>query len=224
MWPHGLQHSRHPCPSPSPVACSNSCPLSQWCYPTISSSATLFSLCLQSFPSIRVFSNELALRIRWMHTGASVSTWVFLMNIQGWFPSGLTGLISLLFKSLLQHYSLKASVLWCSAFLKSNSHPHITTGKTTALTRQTFVSKVMSLLFGTLPRFAVAVLPRSKCLLISWLQSSSAVTLEVRKIKFVTASTLSPSICHGVIGLDATILVFLNIEFQASFSTLLLVI
>ena len=112
-------------------------------------------------------------------------------------------------KSLLQHHSSKASILLCSAFFTVQlSHPYMTTGKTTALTRWTFVGKVMSLLFNMLSRLVITFLPRSKRLLISWLQSPSAVILEPKKIKFDTASTVSPSISHEVMGPDAKILVF----------------
>ena len=112
-------------------------------------------------------------------------------------------------KSLLQHHSSKASILWCSAFfIVQLSHPYMTTGKTKALTRWTFVGKVMSLLVNMLSRLVIALLPRSKRLLISWLQSPSAVILEPKKIKSVTVSTVSPSICHEVMGPDAMILVF----------------
>ena len=153
------------------------------------------------FPSIRVFSNESALHIRWP------KYWSFSFNIS---PSNEhPGMISFrldwldLFavqgtlKSLLQHHSLKASILWHSAFLTIQfSHPYMTTGKTIALTRQTFVDKVMSLLFNMLSGLVITFLPRSKCLLISWLQSPSAVILEPPKIMSATASTVSPSICH----------------------------
>ena len=113
-------------------------------------------------------------------------------------------------KSLLQHHSLKASFLWHSAFFFTVqlSHPYMTTGKTIALTRQVFVGKVMSLLFNTLSRFVIAFLSRGKCLLISWLQSPSAVILEPKKIKSLTVFVVSPSICHEVMGLDAMIFVF----------------
>ena len=112
-------------------------------------------------------------------------------------------------KSLLQHHSSKASILRCSAFfIVQFSHPYMTTGKTIALTRWTFVGKVMSLLFNILSRLVITFLPRSKCLLISWLQSPSAVILEPNKIKSDTVSTVSPSICREVMGPDATILVF----------------
>ena len=112
-------------------------------------------------------------------------------------------------KSLLQHHSSKASVPHHSAlFIVQLSNPYMTTGKGIALTRQTFIGKIMSLLFNMRPRLVIAFLPRSKRLLISWLQSPSAVILEPRKIKSLTVSIVSPSICHEVMGLDAMILVF----------------
>ena len=113
-------------------------------------------------------------------------------------------------KSLLQHHSSKASILWCSAFfIVQLSHPYMTTGETIALTKRTFVGKVMSLLFNMPPRLVITFLPRSKRLLISWLQSPTAVILEPPKIKFDTISTVSPSICHEVMGPD---LHFLSVE------------
>ena len=109
-------------------------------------------------------------------------------------------------KSLLQHHSSKASVLWCSGlFIVQFSHPYMTTGKTIALTRHTFVGKVMSLLFNMLSRLVITFLPRSNRILISWLQSPSAMILEPRKIKSDTVSTISPSICHEVTGPDTMI-------------------
>ena len=112
-------------------------------------------------------------------------------------------------KSLLQYHSSKASILQCSAFFRVQlSHQYMTIGKTIALTRWTFVGKVMSLLFSMLSRSVIAFLPRGKHLLISWLQSPSAVILELQKIKSVTVFIVSPSICHEVIGPDAMILVF----------------
>src|SRR5574341_513269 len=165
------------------------------------------------FPSIRVFSNESVLCIRWP------KYWSFSFNIS---PSNeYSGLISFrmdwldllavqgTFKSLLQHHSSNASVLWCLAFfILQLSHPYMTTGKTIALIRRTFVGKVVSLLFNMLSRLVVTFLPRSKCLLISWLQSPSAVILEPRKIKSTTVSTVSPSISHEVMGPDAMIFIF----------------
>ena len=112
-------------------------------------------------------------------------------------------------KSLLQHHSSKASILRHSAFfIVQFSHPYLPTGKTIALARRTFVGKVMSLLFNVLSRLVITFLPRSKRLLISWLQSPSAVIWDPRKIKSVTVSTVSPSICHEVMELDAMTLVF----------------
>ena len=151
------------------------------------------------FPSIRVFSNESALLIRWpkywnFSFNSSPSSehpglisfrmdWLDLLAVQG------------TLKSLLQHHSSKAAILRCSAFfIVQLSHPYMTTGKTTALTRQTFVDKVMFLLFNMLSRLVITFLPRSKDLLISWLQSPSAVILEPPKIKSDTVSTVSPSI------------------------------
>ena len=124
-------------------------------------------------------------------------------------------------KSLLQHHSSKASVLQCSAFFMVQlSHPYMTTGKTVVLTRWMFVDKVMSLLFNMVSRLVIAFLPRSKCLLISWLQSLSAVILEPKRTKSVTISVVSPSLCHEVMGLDAMILVFLELSFKPAFSLL----
>ena len=125
-------------------------------------------------------------------------------------------------KSLLQHHSSKASILWHSAFFTVQlSHPYMSTGKTIALTRQTFVGKVMSLLFNILSRLVITFLPRSKHLFISWLQSPPAVILEPQKIKSDTVSTVSPSISHEVMGPDAMIFVFGMLSFKPTFSTLL---
>ena len=122
-------------------------------------------------------------------------------------------------KSLLQHHSSKASILWNSAFfIVQLSHPYMTTGKTIALTRWTFVDKVMSLLCNMLSRLVITFLPKSKCLLISWLQSPSAVILEPQIIKPATVSIVTPSICHEVMGPDAMILVFWMLSFKPTFS------
>ena len=133
--------------------------------------------------------------------------WLDLLEVQG------------TLKSLLQNHSSKASILQCSAFfIVQLSHPYLTTGKTVALTRWTFVGKVMSLLFNMLSRLVITSLPGSKCFLISWLQSPSAVILEPPKIKSVTISTVSPSICHEVMGPDAMVLVFWMLSFKPTFS------
>ena len=211
LWPHELQHARPPCPSPTPRAYPNSCPLSRWCHPTISSSVIPVSSCPpQSFPASGSFQMSQLFASGGQSIGVSASTSVLPMNTQDWFPLGWTGWISLqskgLFKSLLQHHSSKESVLQRPAFfLVQLSHPYMTTGKTIALTRWTFVGKVMSLLFNMLSRLVITFLPRGKCLLISWLQSPSAVILEPHKIKSATVSTVSPSICHEVMGPDALI-------------------
>ena len=162
------------------------------------------------FPSTRVFSNESALRIRWpKYWSFNISPsnehpglisfrvdWLDLLAVQG------------TLKSLFQHHDSKASVLQCSAFFVVQlSHPHMTTGKTIALTRRTFVGKVMSLLFNMVSRLVITFLPRSKRLLISLLQSPSAIILEPREIKSATVSTVSPSNCHEVMGPDVMILV-----------------
>ena len=150
--------------------------------------------------------------------GVSASTSVLPMNTQDGFPLRWTGWISSQSKGLrifLQHHSSKSSILWCSAFfIVQLSHPYMTTGKTIALTRQSFVGKVMSPLFNMLSRLVIAFLPRNKHLLISWLQSPSVVILEPPKINSVT---VSPSICHEVMGLDAMILVFRMLSFKPTF-------
>ena len=130
------------------------------------------------------------------------------MNIQGLFPLGLTSLISLQYKGLLQHHSSKASILWRSAFFMVQlSYPYMTSGKTIALTRWTFGGKVMSLTFNMLSHFVIAFLPRSKCLLLSWLQSPFAMIFQPKKIKSVIVSIVSPSIGREVMGPDAMIFV-----------------
>ena len=163
LWPHGMQHSRLPCLSPTPGACSNSCPSSRWCHPTISSSVVPFFLCLQSFPASGSFPMSQFFPLGGQSIQASASATVLPTNIQDWFPYQLHLLaVQGTLKSLLQHHSSKASLLQCSAFFMIQpSHPYMTTGKTIALTRWTFVGKVMSLLFNMLFRLVVAFLPRS---------------------------------------------------------------
>ena len=174
------------------------------------------------FPRIRVFSNESGLHMRWP------KLWSFRFNISN--SNEHPGLVSFrmdwldllavqaALKSLLQHHSSKASILCLAFFIDQLSHPYMTTGKTVALTRWTFVGKVMSLLFNMLSRLVITFLPRSKHLLISWLQSPSSVILEPRKIKSTTVSTVSPSIYHEVMGLHAMILVFWMLSFKPTFS------
>ena len=149
LQPHGLQHAKLPCSSPSPTLCSNSCPLSGWCHPAISSSVAPFSSCLQSFPASGSFLMSWLFVSDGQSIGASASTSVLPMNIQDWLPLGLTGLISFAvhgtLKSLFQLHSSKALILQHSIFFMVQfSHVYMTTRKTIALTIQTFVGKVMS--------------------------------------------------------------------------------
>ena len=182
LRPHELQHARPPCPPPTPGTYSNSCPSSWWWYPAISSSVVPFSSCPQSLPATGSFPMSQFFTWGGPSTGVSASASVLPMNTQDWSPSGWTGWISFAvqgtLKSLLQHHSSKASILQHSAFfIVQLLHPYMTTGKTIALIRQTFVGKVMSLLLNMLSRLVIALLPRSKHLLISWLQSPSAVKI-----------------------------------------------
>ena len=193
LRPHELKHARPPCPSPTPRLTS---------IELVMPSSHLILCCpllllLPISPSIRVFSNESTLRMRWP------KYWSFSFRI---IPSKeIPGLISFrmdwldllavqgTLKSLLQHHTSKASILQCSAFFTVQlSHPYMTTGKTIALTRRTFVGKVMSVLLNMLSRLVITFLPRSKCLLISWLQSPSAVILEPKKYKICTLFPLFP--------------------------------
>ena len=214
--PHGLQHARPPYSSPTLGVYSNSCPLSWLVLPCNHLILCLPLLLLPSvFPSIRGFSSESVLLIKWP------KYWSFSFSISP--SSEYSGLIyfrmdwlDLLavqgtLKSLLQHHSSKASIFRHSAsIIVQLSHPYMTTGKTIALTRWTFVGKAMSLLFNMLSRLTIAFLPRSKCLLILWLQSPPAMIFDPPKIKSVTISIVSPSICHD--GTRCHDLHFLNVE------------
>ena len=218
LRPHGLQHARPPCPSPTLRAYSNSSSESVMpsnhlilCRPLL--------LPPSIFPSIRVFSNESVLRIKWPNywsfrfkIGPSNEySGLIFFGIDWWDLLAVQGTL----KSLLQHSS-KASILQRAAFFAVQlSHPYMATGKTIALTRWTFVGKVMSLLLNMLSRLVITLLPRGKRLLISWLQSPSAVILEPPKIN---CATVSPSICHEVMGPDAMILVFWMLSFNPTFS------
>ena len=187
LWSHEPQHARPPCPSPTHRADPNPCPLSRWYHPTISSSVFLLSSCPQSLPASGSFQMSQLFASGGQRIGVSASTsflpvqhpglisfrmdWLDLLAVQG------------TFKSLLQQHSSKATILQRSAFFTVQlSHPYMTTGKTIVLTRRTFVGKVMSLLFNMLSRLVKTFLPRSKRLLISWLQSPCAEILEPPKI------------------------------------------
>ena len=172
LQPHQLQHDRPPCPSPTPRVYQNSCPLSQWCHSTISSSVVPCSSCLQSFPAWGAFQMSQLFISSGPNTGASASTSVLPMNTQDWFPLVWTGWISLKFKGLSRVFS--STTVWKHQFfdaqlsLWSNSHIYLymTTRKTIALTIWTFVSKMIPLLFNMLFRLVITFLPRSKRLLI----------------------------------------------------------
>ena len=169
LQPRELQHTRPPCPSPTPRVYPNSCPSSQWCHPTISFSVIPFSSFPKSFPASGCFPMSQLLASGGQSIGVSASTSVLPMNTQDWSPLGWTAWISLQSKGLSRVFSnttvQKASILWCSAFfIVQLSHPYMTIEKTIALTRQTSVRKVMSLLFNKLSRLVIAFLPRSKCL------------------------------------------------------------
>ena len=192
IWMFIIALFLYPCLSLSPRVCSNSCPLSRWYHPTISSFVTPFCSCPQSFP-LSVFSDESVLHIRWL------KYWSFSFSIGP--SSEYSGLISFwvdwfhllavqeTVKSLLQLHNWKASILWHSAvFMDQLSHLYMTTGKTIAMTIQTFVIKMICLLLNMLFRFAMVFLPRNNCLLIPCLQSLFAVSLEPKKIKSDTIS------------------------------------
>ena len=219
LRPHSIKHARLPCPSPTPRVCSNSYPLSQWHHPTISSS-------ISPFPPAFDLSQRQSL-FKWVHIRWP-KYWSFSFSISP--SSEHPGLISFrmdwldllgvqgTLKSLLQHHSSKASILRRSAFfIVQLSHPYMTTGKTIALTSWNFVGKVAPLLFNMLSRLVISFLPRIKHLLISWLQSPPSVILEPPKIKSATVSTVSPSICHEVMGPDAMVLVFWMLHFKPTF-------
>ena len=180
LQPHESQHTRPPSPTPTPGVYPNSCLSSWWCHPAISSSVVPFSSCPQSLPASESFP------MSQLFAGGGQKYWSFSFSIipskehpelisfrMDWLDLlAVQGTL----KSLLQHHSSKASILWCSAFFTVQlSHPYMTTGETIALTRRTLVGKVMSLLLNMLSRLVITFLPRSKCLLISWLQSPSAV-------------------------------------------------
>ena len=220
--PHGLQNADFPFLHHFPELAQTHVHLVGWCHPTVVLYHPLLRL-PSVFPNMRVSSNESAPQIRWPKYccfSFSVSPsneysglisfridWFDLLDVHG------------TLKSLLQYQSSKASILCCSAFFMVQlSHPYVTTGKTIALTKWTFVGKIMCLPFNMLSGLVIAFLPGSNCLLISWLQSPSGVILEPKKIKFVTVSIISPSIWHKVMELDAMISVFWMLSFKPVFS------
>ena len=221
LRPHGLQHASLPYPSPIPGVYSTSRPSSRWCHPTISSSVIPFSSHLQSFPASGSFQISQFFTSGGQSIGVSASASVLPMNTQDLSPLGWTGWISLQSKGLSRVFSnttvQKHQFFGAQCyFIVQLSHPYMTTGKTIALTRWTFVGKVMSLLYNMLSKLVKAFLLRSKRLLLSWLQSPSAVILEPPKIKSLI-SIVYPSICHEVMQLDAVILVFWMLSFKPTF-------
>ena len=187
LWPRELQHAKLPCPSPTPGAC----------HPTISSSVIPFSFCLQSFPASRSFPMSQFFASGGLSIGTSASASVLPMNTQDWFPLGWTGWISCSPRNSQESFPTPQFKSINSLALSFLDSPTLTSKhdywKTIALTRWTFVGKVMPLLFNMLSRLVIAFLPKSKCLLISWLQSPSAVIMEPKKMKSVTVSIASSS-------------------------------
>ena len=217
LQPHGQQHVRLLCPSPSLELAQTHV---YWVSDTIQPSSPLSSSSppLSIFPSFRVFSNELSLCIRWpKYWSFSISpsneySGLISFRIDCFDPLAAQGTL----KNLLQHHSLKASILQCSAFFMVQlSHPYMTTEKAIALTRWTFVGKLMSLRFNTLSRFVIAFLPRSKHLLILCCSHHLQMILEPKKIKSVV---VSPSICHEVVGPDAMIFISWMLKFKQAVS------
>jgi len=206
---HELQHIRLPCPSLFSGVGSNSCPLSWWCHPTISSSVTPFFSCSQSFPTSGSFPVNWLFISGGQSIGASASVFQWIFRLISFRIDRFDLLIAQgTLKSILQHHSLKASLLWHSTFFMIQlSQPYMTTGKAIDLIIGTFLGKVISLFFNMLPRFAIAFLPRRKHLLISQLQSPTMVILEPEKIKYVTLSTFSPSFCQEMMESVVMILV-----------------
>ena len=220
---HGLQHARLPCPSSTPeLAQTHAHQVSDAIQPS-------HPLSCPSPPAFNLSQHQGL--FKWVSSSHQVAKyWSFSFSIShsneysgliffriDWFDLLLS--VQGTLTSLLQRHSSKASILWRSVFFMVQlSHPYMTTGKTIVLTTQTFVGKVMSLLFNMLSRLVIAFLPRSKCLLISWLQSPPAVILDPKKIKFVTVSIVSPSSCHEVMGPVAMIFIFWMLSFKAAFS------
>ena len=214
LRPHGLQHTRLPCPSLSPWVCSNSCLLSPWCHPTILSSVS-FSSCLQSFPASGSFLMSWLFTSGGQSIGASASASVLPLNIWNWSPLELTGWISLQCKGLSRVFS--NTTVRRHQFFGSLLHgPTLTSlhdyHKNHSFDKTELCQQSLTLLFHTRSSFGTAILPRSKCLLIAWLQSLSSVILEPKKIKSVTVSIVSPSICHEVMGPDVMILLHLLVN------------
>ena len=218
LWPHGLQHARPPCLSPNSGVHPNPCPVIRWCHSTISSSVIPFSSCLQSFQASESFPMSQPFTSGGHNIGVSASSislsneYSGLISFRIDWPELLLAVQGTL-KSLLQHHSSKTSILQHSDFfIVQFWHPYVTTGKTIALNRQTFVGKVISLLFNMLSRLVIAFLQRSKRLLISWLQSPSAVLLGSQENKVSYCFHCFPIYLPWSDGTGCHNLRFLNVE------------
>ena len=216
LWPHEPQLARPPCPSPTPGVYPNSCSLSQWCHPIISSSVVRFSSCLQSFSASESFPMSQLFAWGGQSIGVSASASVLPMSTQDWSPLGWTGgslCSSRDYQESPPHHSSTASIFRCSAFFTVQlSHPYMTTGKTRALTRWIFFDKMMSLFFKMLSMLVITFLPKSKCLLISWLQSPSTVILEPPQNKVWHCFHCFPIYLPWSDGTRCHHLSFLNVE------------
>ena len=217
LCPHELQHVRFSYPSPAPRVCSNSCTLSWWCHPTILSFVVPFSSCFQSFPTSGSFPMSQFFTSSGQSIGASALASVLPMNIQGWFPLGWTGWISLLCKGLSRVFSNTTVQMYPFFGTQLSSQSTLTSIHDYWKNHNFDKDLPLSLLFNMLSRLVIAFLPRSKHLLISRLQVPSVVILEPPKIKFPTVSIISPFICHEVMGPDATIFIFWMLSFKPAF-------
>ena len=223
LWPHGMQHASLPHPLPTPRAHSNSCPWSRWCHPTISSSVVPFSSCLQSFPASWSFPVSQFFASDGQSIGTSALASVLPMNIQDWFPLGRTVLISLQSKGLSRVFS--NTTVQNHQFFRAQpkNGPTLTFIHDYWRNHSLDCSDICCLslpfmLKHMLSRLVITFLPRRKCVLMSWLQSPSAVILEPKKIKSVTVSIFSLSICREVMGPDVVTLVFWMLSFKPGFS------
>ena len=222
LGPHGWQRAGLPCLPLSPGVCSSSCSLSWWCYPTISTSSVLFSLCLQSFPASGSFTLSQLFASGGQNIGVSALASVLPVNIQGWFPLELTCLISLQSKGFSRVFSSitvgKHQFFCAQPSLWFNFHvcPRLLEKQQLSLDKA--LSAKWCICFLILCLGLSWLFFQWACLIILWLQSPSTVTLEPKKAKSTTVSTFPPSICHEVMGLDARILIFWMLSFKPAFS------
>ena len=219
-WPHGVPHPRLPCPSPSPGVCSNSCPVSQWHLPTILSSIVSFSNCFQYFPASESFLMSRLFASGGQSIGTSASASVLIMNIQDWFPLGFTGLISLLSKGLSRVFSNTTVQKHqrSAFFMVQLSHLYMTTGKTVTLTRQIFVSKVMSLLFNMFSKFVISFSSKEQVSFNFMAAGAICSDFGAQESKVCHCFHCFPIYLLWSDGSDAMILVFWMLSFKPAFS------